>query len=606
MNERAHETAARTAADDPRQPSRGQVALALVALTLLALALRLWTLDFALPFAQEPDPHILGQIELLSKAEVSDEDIFYSSIYPHLLARTAMLFGDVTREPAGAESFTLDEHLAAASRLHVRVRGVIAFFSVLIVPATFWIACYFVGRKWALFAAALAATSTLSLQFGQMARPHAAVGPLIALAIGGALHLRHRGDTRSFLIAGALAAFALACLINACVALVPAAVAVWLRNNARRRIFDARLLIPIALIALAVWLAYPFFFVERPPGAAPPAEEGTFNFAWQSINWNDFAGQGFPTLFMTLWYYEPVAFVLALCGLAAWLAPVYMPTAFGTQARGIVAWRMREDTPETRERWRDLLVVLSFALLYAVIIGLYRRNQQRFVLPLTPFVAALAAYGMRLITRSLAKPLTVALLAVALAVPTLACIGYTRMRTRPHTLEQLARWIESHVEREDQRFGLHPLYDVPLAREHEQLFDGDGQPKPVLSPWLVYQQRTLDRVWRGERWRVEDLYGPRARWPEIVKDPDAHLDALGLDFAAVPGGEGVGANSPLVVAVRDALARAGVRVEELPHETRPPPSGLEGLDTPHFTAFVLSSNWFGPQLDVFRLDRTQR
>lgn len=589
-----------------RELARRHVVLALVALMTLALVARLWTLDFALPFAQEPDPHIIGQIELLSKDELTDEDVFYSSIYPHLLARTAMLFGDVTREPEGVESFTLDQHLAAAGRLHVRVRTVIAFFSVLIVPATFWIACYFVGRKWALFAAALAATSTLSLQFGQMARPHAAVGPLIALAIGAALHLRHRGDTRSFVIAGALASLALACLINACVALVPAAVAYLLRNNARRRIFDARLLIPIALLSLTVWIAYPFFFIERPPGAEAPVEEGTFNFAWQSINWNDFAGQGMPTLFMTLWYYEPVALVLAMWGLVAWLGPQHLVPGANVHARGIVAWSMRKDTPEIQQRRRDLIVVLSFALLYALIIGLYRRNQQRFLLPLLPFVAVLAAYGMRAITRSRPKLLTIALLALALALPTLACIGYTRMRTRPHTLEQLASWIEGNLERESERFGLHSPFDVPLAREHGQLFDEGGLPKPALSPWLVYQQRWMDRVWRGERWKVEDLYGRRTGWPAIVTDPDAHVAALGLDFAAVPGGEGVGASSPLVAAVRGALARAGTRVEELPHETRPPPSGLEGLDTPHFTAFVLSARWFGPQLDVFHLDRTQR
>jgi hypothetical protein len=572
--------------EDSRNAAR--YGLAVLALTIAALVLRLWTLPFALPFAQEPDPHILGQIQTLSQKDVSERDLFFSSIYPHLIARTAIALGDVTQEPSDMASMTLEQHLAAAGRLHMRVRRIVAFFSVLLVPATWWVARFFLERKWALFAAALAAASTLSLQFGQMARPHAAVAPLIAISIAASLRLRRRGDTASFVIAGFAAALAIACLTNGFAVLLPALLAYLLRNHAPRRILDARLLIPIAVIALAVWIFYPFFFVPRPEDAQTPA--GEVGFANQSIDPKQFVGRGFPTLFMTFWYYEPVALVLSLVGFVAWIA------------------RGRDRTPEASERRKDLAVVLSFALLYAICIGLYERNQQRFSLPLVPFTACLAAYGMRALAAKLAvgklsrAPAT-CVAVIALSIPSLACLGYTSMRTHPQTLEQASRWLRSHVDPASQRIALHLNYDVPLPRRHENLFRPDGQPRKVnLSPWQVYQERWLDAVWSGERWDITSLFEDRARWAAIAADPEAYVRSLDVDYVIVPGGGGPGVN-PLVKSVRDVLARIGELVLSLPDEERPPTSGLEGLDTPHFTYFVLTAHSFGPQLDVYRLPR---
>lgn len=567
------------------KPSNAACALALAALTAFALSLRLWTLDFGLPYSQEPDPHILGQIETLSQPVVTDEELFFSSIYPHFLARSALLFGAPVGPPEGLAELDLAGHLAAAGRLHLHVRALIACLSILIVPATFWLASYFMARRWALAAAGLAALSTLSLQFGQQARPHAAVAPLIVLAVAGCVHLRRRGDTRAFVIAGALCAVALACLTNAFAVLLPAGLAYLLRNGARRRILDSRLLIPLAMLALAVRIYYPFFFVDTPPGAVMPTEEGTLSFGWQTVNWSEFQGAGFPTLFMTLWYYEPVASLLALAGLAAWLL------------------RRGDGSPESRERRKDLLVALSFALSYALVIGLQRRNQQRFVLPLVPYVCAAAGYGLAALFAQPKLRLARWFALASLAVPLWACIGYSRMRSRPHTLEQLGAWIEANVERGTQRVGLHLLWDVPLARRHANLFDASGAARKVaLSPWLRYQAEQLDRVWQGERWDLEPLYPERERWPQIVKDPFGYLGALAADYVVLPAGEGVGV-TPLTRALRAELERRGERVLTLPAEERPSSSGLEGLDTPHFTRFVSTATWFGPQLEVFRLPR---
>jgi hypothetical protein len=569
---------------EERQPNGGTCALVLGALMAFALALRLWTLDFGLPFAQEPDPHILDQIALLAKPDCDERDIFYSSIYPHLLARLAIATGAPVQIPSGVENLDFEGQLAVAARMHHHVRLLIAWISILIVPATFWLASFFMSRRFALAAAALAAVSTLSLQFGQQARPHAAVAPLIVLAVASCVNLRRRGDWGSFALAGGLCALALATLTNAFAVLIPAGLAYLLRNNARRRVFDAKLLLPLALLVLAVRAFYPFFFVPTPPDAVMPTEEGTVSFGWQTFNWSEFQGAGFPTLFMTLWYYEPVASLFALVGVIAWVL------------RGF------DGTAEARERRKDLVVAVSFALAYALVIGLQRRNQQRFVLPLLPFVFAGAGYGLAALWRAV-RLRTLAWAASALCViPLWACLGYTGMRLRPHTLEQVGEWIRANVRRGEQRVAIHLLWDVPLAREHRNLVDARGEPRKLaFSPWLVHQVERMDDFWTGERWDVEPLYPQREQWPQVVKDPGAHLDAIDADYVVLPAGEGVGV-TPLTRGIREELLRRGAtRALELPAESRPPVSGLEGLDTPHFTWYVSTRRWFGPQLEVFAL-----
>ncbi len=635
----------RDAADDGGFTQR-RCAFAVFALSVLALVARLATLDFALPFQQEPDAHILGQIAVLAQPEVSDHDLYYTAIYPHLIARLALWTGaHATPQGLGPEA-TLDEHLAAASALHLHVRALVALLSILIIPAAWWIARAFLERKWALFAAALTATSTLALQFGQMARPHAVAAALIALSVAAALRLRRRGDTSSFLLASAVTALAIGCLQNAAAVLFASLAAVLLRENARRRVLDVRLVIPVASIALSIAYFWPFLFVPTPAeelaGAtvAAPSDSwalvrvavvalccasGVFtliaqtlkptqgarrvvpfvllvigagvawtlrgqvlHIGWQTIDLKDFDGGGAKVVSLTLWFYEPLALALALAGVFAWLS------------RG-----MRGRREVDLERSKDFIVVVSYAVPYLLVLVLFRIVQQRFMLPLIPFIACAAAYGTRELTALFARRVaSVALVALALAVPTLACAGYWRMRTRPQTLEQLAQWIREQNARAPIQVALHKLYDVPLARNAANLAFGAGEAAD-LTPWLRYQGQAMSASWSGERFDLEPLF-PRDELAWIRGHADEYLATLRADFVVVPAAEG-GRVNPLIDAFRAALARAGwTSVLRLPSESRPPSAGLDGLDTPHFTYFVLTRTWFGPQLDVFRRPQPAR
>lgn len=624
--------------------------LAVLALMIVALSLRLSTLDFALPCQQEPDPHILGQIETLSQPTVSDRDVYFTSIYPHLIARTAMLFGAQPIVGAAGDA-PLDEHLRAASALHVAVRRVVACLSVLLIPATYWLCRLFQSRGAALFAAALAASSLLSLQFGQQARPHAAVAPLVGFAVAAAVGLRRRPSAATFALFGLCFALALACLTNAAAVALSILPAYFLRERVGglRRWLDPLALIPLALVAISIYVFWPFLFVEAPADAAassgapdvapsrgplmrfvfaavllglgvlgivaawlserPSARlrwgaltvalagagvlasmrDETLHVAWQTIKLSDFSGGGFALLFTTLWYYEPVA--LVLCGV------------------GVLAWCVAPRIDPTRSGAKDLLVVLAFALTYALVIGLFRLNQQRFAMPLLPFLFCGAAWGMGAAARGLGRIVSAArarasvsfVAGLSLATPVLATWSYSGMRSRPHTLEMAADWLREHADSSRERIALHPLYDVPLARLERNLFDDSGAASSVFSPWQHYQQRWM-REWSGERWDIALLYGDRTRWPWIAKHPREFVEALDVDLVIYSGGAGAAAH-PMMAAVREALRARGELLASFPAETRPANSGLSGLDTPHFTRFVLTKRWLGPELEIYRLAR---
>ncbi len=630
--------------------SEAPALVAVLALTLVALWLRLSTIAFALPCQQEPDPHILGQIETLAQAEVSDRDLFFTSIYPHLIARLSLVTGagPVSGAPLDAP---LEEHLRAASALHVHVRSVVAWLSVLLIPATYWLCRLFQARGAALFAAALAATSLMSLQFGQQARPHAAVASFVVLALAAAVQLRRHPSALSFASFGLSFGLALACLTNAAAVVLAALPAYALRERVGglRRWLDPLALIPLALVALSFKLFWPFLFVAAPPDAAASSgapevapssgplvrfvlfgalfglgvlgvvvdwlrerssprlrigalaltlvgalllasmRSETLHVAWQTIKLSDFSGGGFPLLFATLWYYEPVALILCGAGVAAWLAtPRVDPTRSGA---------------------KDLLVVLAFAITYALVIGLFRLNQQRFVMPLLGAMYCGAAYGMQALARALnalvssatARRSSSFAAGLALATGALASVGYVNMRARPHTLELAADWLRQHASSERASIALHLLYDLPLARVEANLFDETGAPRGVFSPWQHYQQRWM-RGWSGERWNVAMLYPDRPRWPWIAKNAAEYVAGLECEYVVTPGAAGAGAN-PMMAAVREAVQARGELVASFPAESRPPNSGISGLDTPHFTRFVLTKRWLGPELEIYSLGR---
>jgi hypothetical protein len=345
--------------------------LLVLLLSVAALGVRLASIDFALPYFKESDAHVYRQIHLLGLEELTPELWKQSSIYPHLMARTVLAFPDPLAAPPDPDAMTLEEHLDFAGGLDRLVRGIVSVASVLLIPATWLLARRLFTPGWSLFAAALCSLSLLNLQFGQLARPHAFAAPFTVLAVAAAVRLRRRPDLGSYVLCGVAGALAIGALQSGAAVLLPFAVAFLLRerpaDGARRRWLEPRLLVPLALMALSVRVFWPFAFVQV-PGAETGLEGGTIRISDQTVAFSEFNGEGFPTVFMTLWYYETATFVLASAGLFLLLARPLL----------LRAGRADRRPPGTG---LDLVVMLSYALPYLFVIGMHERAQQSFVIP---------------------------------------------------------------------------------------------------------------------------------------------------------------------------------------------------------------------------------
>jgi hypothetical protein len=570
-------------------------------LTLFALGVRLATIDFGLPNDQESDVHIFRQVHLLQlDEELTPEVLKEASIYPHLLARIILLFDDPLAPPEDPAGMTLAEHLARAGGLHVLIRSIVAVFSVLLVPATWLLARRVFGEGWALFATALVALSLLNLDYGQQARPHSFAAPFTAFAVAAAVRLRHRPNLGSWALYGLAAGLAIAALQNGIAVLLPLAVAFVLREREHRRWLEPRALVALGIIALFVRVFWPFAFVTS-EGAETGIEGGTIRVSDQTMALSEFTGEGFPTVILTVWYYESVTFVLACVGLIVWLVSFFRRGDERVPGRGV-----------------DVLVMLSYALPYFLVIGMHERAQQRFVVQLLPYVALAATYGLRgvLLWFGHGAPgsgMVPRLVAVAaLTVPLAATMSQMALRAKGTTLAEAGRWIEEHVAA-DEKVGIHLSFDVPLVRRLENQFvDGawGGEPRKSIlagSPWNSYQRQHVGPDWPGERHWIDSLYFPGelilmgTSIDAVTKNPEAYLRGQEFDFLVLPG-EHRARFHPMMQAVREAAIRMGKLELRLPREERMQVNAVyEGLDTPHYTAFILSAPQLGPELEIYDL-----
>lgn len=572
---------------------RSRASLALALLVVATLALRLVGIGYGVPTWEEPDPDIPAHVDMLregwegnrtlSAVEAPDEQ------YPHLVADLARFLP--ARPPttgAGAPT-DLAGHLRAAAWTHVQVRWVVALLALLVVPLTFLLARRFVSEGWAVVAAALVATSLLSQSFAQQARPHAVATTLMLAALWADLKVVREGTWKAYALAALFSALALGTLHNS-LAILLAGVAAHLVRGPRAKWLDVKLLLPIVACALAVPLFYPFLFadVEQVRGV----EGDALKFAEHSIALGQFAGKGFPVVAHVAWNYEPALVVLLGLALVA-----------------LVALRGAPEATRCRER----LVVLAFALPYLLVIGLFERTYERFLLPLVPLAAVFAAWGLQQVAERFGKRLGASLAALALVVPTFACAKLAWLRSRPDTLTQVAQWLEARPGAYAEPVYLSaapPALDLPLARKPEGLLFYGKPPKMPLSVWTGWQAKVGELPAGIPRWDLRWLVAPRG---PAAADLPGYLASLGPALFVIEVYE-QRTNHPLQVRVREALEAKGERLERFSPDPDPFQSELELffqlsdhfnddelVAWPNFTWRLLQARAIGPVVEVWRV-----
>jgi hypothetical protein len=144
-----------------------------------------------------------------------------------------------------------------------------------------------------------------------------------------------------------------------------------------------------------------------------------------------------------------------------------------------------------------MIVVGVFAAIWFVLFGQHEPFYARYVLPILPILAALAAGGVRAAPRFAAAQVTfpqapatfaVAFSALALAFPTHVSVHLARLRTRENTRPIAARWIRENVARESESVALGAALTLPLCTSRAALAAWPLWGRP---PWIACQLELL-------------------------------------------------------------------------------------------------------------------
>ncbi len=507
--------------------TRRRAGFALAAITLFALVVRLVGIGFQLPHEWEPDQRVYTtQVTLLRQGDPNPELDVNFGWYPLL---PATIVASLPHGDAGPPPSNLEEHLAAASALRLEIRRVLATLSILVVPATYWIARRFGRRETALLAALIAAASIFHVWFAQQTRPHGLTTATTALGLVGALIVRRRGDAFAYLAAGALLGLAVSVLQSG-LAVLPAILAAHVlctRGNFWRR--SMWLAAGLALTCVAVRLAYPFVFMVSAGSGKDAAqfglEEQRFNLSGHSVDLGLLGPGGFRVMAEAWCDYDPGILALATLGILA-LGWATWRGVRSSSALGV--WRAL-----ARDH-ADLLVVLSFALPYALVFGFYERTYPRFSLPFLPLLAVVAAkYALDPATPRWIRRGALALCVVQMAL----VVRLAAIRAEPSTAQLAAKWLIANADREHDRVMLQSGIDVPLLRDEKSRKDARLYVGSDARPWLLYQTEAARKGPLEPAWSMTNFAILRASSRELLKnDPGAWVRSLDTDWFVIARG----------------------------------------------------------------------
>ena len=233
-------------------------------------------------------------------------------------------------------------------------------------------------------------------------------------------------------------------------------------------------------------------------------------FGAHRIPFEAFNGRGFARCATFLWNHDPALTVASALGVLTLLARA--------------ARRLAARAPERPAIGSDWIVVLSFALPTALMLGAYGRTQGRFLTPLIPILALFGAAGVsalvavlaRVSGRVLARSVVVP---AALSVPVWTGVLLLGVQQRPDTLELAGAWVRANVDREREvvasdRFCTLPVLSYGFTRDLS--FDAAGVwgadsfwfhlRTGVFSTWDLYQARLDPMVLLERGYQVRNLF----------------------------------------------------------------------------------------------------
>lgn len=415
---------------------------ALTAILVIAVALRLWGINFGLPYLYHPDEpgYVTIAQNMLKTGDLNPHFFNYPTLFFYLNALAYLPFYAAGRL-IGVFQTAAD---IPAPILLVGGDGMTPL------PATFWLgrlltlafgsaAVVFVykagrqlfhSRRIGLLAALLLAISPTNVTHSRYITPDTFVVFFAVLSLWAAIQVYQRGRARDYVLAGALAGLTAATKYNGALILTCVVAAHFLRTGWRGW-KDGRLPLAFVVSGLAFVAATPFAIFDSARFMADLRLEA-HHYATGHAGGEGNAGIWYLTY---LWQVEGLTSVLALAALA----------------RGL--WLRAKAT----------LIVAAFPVIYFVFISNFMVRNDRTLMPLTPFLFLLAALFLvqawdELRRRASAQDASgpnarppwargalSLLLAITLLIPLLGTIQGARRLTTVDSRETARVWIAENL-----------------------------------------------------------------------------------------------------------------------------------------------------------------
>jgi hypothetical protein len=261
---------------------------------------------------------------------------------------------------------------------------------------------------------------------------------------------------------------------------------------------------------------------------------------------------------------------------------------------------------------RDFLVVVAYAVPFALAIGTYAFSGERFLLPLEPYIAVAGAWGLAHTLgawmharpdrwRRIAAP--VAVVALLQVPPAAWVLKMDSVRAAPDTHEQAAAWLAEHAAPERGPVEALPYIELPLFTTDEL-----AQKQKQFSYWRNYQAAQTEAAIGGPRWQFELPGTKEEARAALHADPLAHLRQIGAQYVVIqdvgPGFK----RYPIVPRTREALSKSGQLVARLS-----PLADDDGSNARNWIHFVQApwvelfwqrmwrSRSMGPTLEIYRV-----
>jgi hypothetical protein len=585
----------------PRARLSPRILGGLALLVALTIGLRAWGIGWMLPHLPEQDDFVATHLDLERTGEQFADRRLSFSQYPLLLKHGAGLLPDPERDPAELARMDLKQHLANASRDWISVRAIVGALSLVGVLATFAIARRFLSPGWALFAAAFLPASLLLANFGQQGRPHGALAGLVPLAVLAALRLRERPDATNHLLAAGAVGLAAGCLHTAWLTVLPLLAAYALSRGPARPWLDARALLGLGVLALAVPLFYHLILatpLSREQIAAIAPGQTPTDLAWlvrELVDNLDPVGARRVARILSSW--EPALGVGLV--LAAFLA-------LGRLGRS-------DGRPRERERRADLSVVLAFVVPYLCLLAMFAKSNERYVIPLLPFAAVATAWGLAQLAERAgrARPLALAGAALLLCASSAAGLKLVWLRGQPDTLSEAATFLAQRVPPDGAgQIYMTPPLELPLARTARTLETDPARQPHLHGMWTRYLADLPADARLAPRFDIEWL-DQRAGIGDLGRDPElfAFVDFYGPGWFVLEPERA--RKHPWAERVRGRIAELGTLAARISPDGDPQAhdSGWTGQDRayayggdwPNNTWRVLGLRAIGPLLEIHRI-----